>query len=207
MQLADLPQSPNVRPLSTFAEEAAYRGVLRLRLPRRRRLESPLQHCSHPACPCYSAKSQGARAGIVADALGIDSLMGEGFGRVRQDAFYAWVRTGKTRHRTIRPLSVAWTNIGIPTIIAKRTGNAASDLGYILRVLNIAAPHAGRGLVHSRREPGLFLGSLLANAEILCILPHPNKRAAALMGVDLLPTMESHSSRHWGKTPRRSQYP
>ena len=40
-------------------------------------MESALQHCAHPACRGHPPASKTTRPRIVADAMGIDSVMGE----------------------------------------------------------------------------------------------------------------------------------
>jgi len=66
-----------VRALSTVAEKTACRGVLRQRF-RRTGLEPTLQHRPNPTNPSYPPASEGARPGTLADAVGTNSVMGEG---------------------------------------------------------------------------------------------------------------------------------
>src|ERR1035441_5996511 len=63
----------HVRTLSTVAEKADRRGILRL-LVKRSRLVSPFQRCPDPADPSHPPASEGTSAGTVASSLGTDSL-------------------------------------------------------------------------------------------------------------------------------------
>jgi hypothetical protein len=74
----------NVRTLSIVAEKAVCRGILRRRFGRRR-LDAPLQHRTHPACPGHSPASEGASPRVVTGPLGPHSIVGQRLLRRCQD--------------------------------------------------------------------------------------------------------------------------